>query len=187
MSGFHVPQDLEPLLAGDRPTWSRFVDAYLPNVYSVAIRLLRRGGKRASDADVDEVVSDVFHRLVKDDFHLLRGFDPSKSPLHIWMGMVTRSTAINWLKKKRLQTVPIEESVGDLPGTETRAESEPVQLPEGLLSSRQELVLRLLFDRDLSHEEAAAFLGVSEDVIRMTKSRALAKLREFLESEKKDE
>ena len=56
-------------------------------------------------------------------------------------------------------------------------EPAPLAIPEGLLTPRQQLVLRLLFDRELEVPEAARLLGVDEQTIRSTKHKALAALR----------
>ena len=46
-------------------------------------------------------------------------------------------------------------------------------VPEGLLSDREGLVLRLTFERDLQGPDIARVLGISENTVRVLKARAL--------------
>jgi RNA polymerase sigma-70 factor (ECF subfamily) len=52
-----------------------------------------------------------------------------------------------------------------------------------VLSERQGLVIRMLFDEDLSVAETAARLGVDEQTVRSTKHKALTRLREHMADE----
>ena len=52
-------------------------------------------------------------------------------------------------------------------------------LPPGLLTGRQKLVLQLLFDREMSPSEISKVLGISAQAVRSTKHKAIQKLREY--------
>jgi RNA polymerase sigma-70 factor (ECF subfamily) len=56
---------------------------------------------------------------------------------------------------------------------------EQVKIPPGLLSERQALVLRLLYDRDMDAAEVAAMLGIDSQTVRSTHHKALVKLRKY--------
>ena len=127
-------------------------------------------------SDVDDSVQDVFVRLVKDDCRLLKSYDPKRASLSTWLTLVARSVAIDHLRKRRLSTVPLEP--GDPPGSQ-RAAAHPL-LPLHLLTARQRLVLRMLFDEGMTVAEAARTIGVGEQTIRSTKHKALSRLREHL-------
>jgi RNA polymerase sigma-70 factor (ECF subfamily) len=59
-------------------------------------------------------------------------------------------------------------------------EAAPAVVPPGLLSARQEQVLKLLFDEERDVRTAARLLGVDEQTVRSTKHKALAALRRHL-------
>ena len=61
---------------------------------------------------------------------------------------------------------------------------EQVKIPPGLLSERQALVLRLLYDRDMDAAEVAAMLGIDSQTVRSTHHKALVKLRKYFADEK---
>lgn len=76
-----------------------------------------------------------------------------------------------------METVSLEPDA-IAPPSEPRAETPSI--PLHLLSARQRLVLRMLFDEDMSVAEAAQVLGVDHQTIRSTKHKALSRLREHL-------
>ena len=51
-------------------------------------------------------------------------------------------------------------------------------LPPGVLTARERLILHLIFDRDMDAAEAGAVLGISPQTVRSTKHKAVQKLRE---------
>jgi RNA polymerase sigma-70 factor (ECF subfamily) len=60
---------------------------------------------------------------------------------------------------------------------------ESVKIPPGLLSERQALVLRLLYDRDMDAAEVAGLLGIDSQTVRSTHHKALVKLRKYFAGE----
>ena len=69
---------------------------------------------------------------------------------------------------------------GSLAAPEKAAPPE-INIPEELLSPRQRLVLRLLFDDEMSVAEAAEAMSVEAQTVRSAKHKALTKLRQFFE------
>ncbi len=175
--------DLEACIRGDKRAWDAFVDRWAGIIHAAVQRAFQGGRGAAARAEVEDTVQDVFLRLVKDDFRLLRSYNANRASLSTWLTLVARSTAIDRLRRKRPPpTVPLE------PGDTTRASTEPrsaggPEIPLHVLSARQRLVMTLLFDEQLSVAEAARFIGVDEQTIRSTKHKALTRLREHLRSE----
>ena len=50
----------------------------------------------------------VFLRLFRNDARLLRSYDPVRASLTTWLTIVTRSTTLDILRKKRPAVVPFE-------------------------------------------------------------------------------
>ncbi len=168
--------ELEACLRGEKKAWDAFVDHAAPILFTAVRRTLRRYGVASDAGDVEDLAQDVFVRLVKDGFRLLRSYDPSRASLSTWLTLVARSVTIDHLRRRKLPTVPL----GGAEPTQAPAEpAEALEVPAGLLSPRQQLVLTLLFDDDLSVEEAARALGVEPQTIRSTKHKAIVKLRRF--------
>ena len=56
---------------------------------------------RATPGEVEDLTQEVFLRLCKDDFRLLRSYDPARAGLSTWITIVARSTARDALRRHR--------------------------------------------------------------------------------------
>jgi len=168
--------DLAACTSGDKRAWDAFVARWSPIIYAAAHRTLGRRGRNDPE-EVADVAQDVFVRLVKGDFRLLKTYDPARASLSTWLTLVTRSVAIDRLRRRRLDAGPLQEVAAPEP------RAAPVQTPAvplHLLTERQRLVVRLLFDEDMTVESAARVMGVDSQTVRSTKHKALSRLREHL-------
>ncbi|TMK26486.1 MAG: sigma-70 family RNA polymerase sigma factor [Alphaproteobacteria bacterium] len=133
----------EALLRGEKVAWDAFVRRY-GGLVVAAVR-----GVAMAQAEVEDLTQEAFLRLCKDDFRLLRSYDPARASLSTWLTIVARSTARDGLRRRRAEAVPIEA----VPEAQLAIDPvEPVQrlkLPEALLSPRQREILAMLYDRDM--------------------------------------
>jgi RNA polymerase sigma factor (sigma-70 family) len=162
--------DLAALIAGDKGTWDAFVRRYAGLILS-AMR-----GQAREGVELDDLMQEVFLRLCKDGFRLLKTYDPTRAGLSTWLTIVARSTARDVLRRRQLQTTPYE-SVPEAALSVTAEPVENIKLPEGLLSARQKLVLAMLYQRDMDVAEVAAALKVDPQTIRSTHHKVMLKLR----------
>jgi RNA polymerase sigma-70 factor (ECF subfamily) len=165
--------DLDALLAGDKAAWDRFV-AQASRVVFAAVH--RRLGPAGRSDEAEDVVQEVFVKLCRGDFKLLRGFAPARAKLSTFLTVVATTTAIDHLRRNRQASHAVE----DLP--ESLLSQDPdyverVKIPEGLLSGRQKAVMTLLYDRDMDAAEAANLLGIDPQTVRSMHHKALTKLR----------
>ena len=162
--------DLTSLIAGDKGAWDGFVRRYAGLILS-AVRSLVREGTEAED-----VLQEVFVRLCKDDFRLLKTYDPARAGLSTWLTIVARSTARDIQRRHR----PPQSALEDVPErllAVVDVHAEPLKLPKDLLSPRQQLVLTLLYERDMDVAEVAKTLHVDPQTVRSTHHKAMLKLR----------
>lgn len=171
--------DFKRLVHGDKAAWDTFVERTSPIVYAAIRKLLVMYRGAVQDADAQEIYQNVFLRLIKDDFRLLKMYDPAKSSLGTWLTIVARSAALDYVRRLRPATTPLDDEIAASPPTRATA-SEPLDLPEGLLSPRRRLVLVLLFERDMDIEEIAQLLRVEAQTVRSTKHKAIEKLRGYV-------
>ena len=171
--------DLQPCLEGDKQAWDDFVQQYSGVIYAAVGHVFGQWGAGVTGRTVQDIAQDVFVRLIKDDYRLLRKYQPNRASLETWLTLIARSVAIDCLRKRRLETSGME--LSDLPAAEPAAHGNPV--PLHLLTPRQRLVLRLLFDEDRSVAEAAQMPNVEEQTIRSTKHKALSRLRSHFQGE----
>ncbi len=169
--------DLDELLRGEKEAWGRFVRRYAGLVVAAVRSVAREAG------EVEDLTQEVFLRLCKDDFRLLRGYDPARAGLSTWITIVARSTARDAMRRYRPVSVPIEAV------PEGRLAIDPIEpvpklkLPEALLSPRQRQILTMLYDRDMEVSEVAAVLGIDPQTVRSAHHKAMIKLRAHFRAE----
>lgn len=165
--------DLEALSRGDKQAWDRFVKRYARVIFAA---VQNRLGRSARPDEVDDVAQEVFLRLCKADYRLLRNYDPARSALTTWLTVVASSTAIDHLRRRKPAELDLDGVPEDRLAVEPRLPAR-VRIPAGLLSPRQALVLELLYRRDLEVGDAAEIMGVKRQTVRSMHHKALAKLR----------
>src|SRR5665213_1063032 len=170
--------DLAALCLGNKSAWDGFVRRYAGLIVS-AVR-----GVAREHADIEDLVQEVFLRLCKDGFRLMRTYDPARAGLSTWLTIVARSTARDAMRRRQLPSTPIESVPEALLSVDPPAPVEHLVLPTELLSPRQKLVLTMLYDRDMDVVEIAKSLGVDPQTVRSTHHKAMLKLRtHFAEKE----
>lgn len=168
---------LKKLTAGDKPVWDRFVALAAPLLRGVIRRTLLRSRAEGHTADV---MQEVFLRLCRDDFRLLKTFDARRASLSTWLGVVATSSSIDFLRRQRMDTVALDDvGEGDLGGV-TQPSPRALDLPPNLLSARQALILKMLFEQDLPVEDVAKLLRIEAQTVRSLKHKALTRLRAAL-------
>lgn len=167
----------DALLQGEKAAWDAFVRRY-GGLIVAAIR-----GVAPPHADIEDLTQDVFIRLCKDDFRLLRTYDPARASLSTWITIVARSTARDGLRRRRGESVPIDA----VPEAQLAVEPvEPVQklkLPDALLSPRQREILTMLYDREMDVAEIAGVLKIDPQTVRSAHHKAMIKLRAHFRAE----
>jgi RNA polymerase sigma-70 factor, ECF subfamily len=180
------PFSVEALKKGDRAEFARLVEAYSPNIYRLALKMLD------NPQDAEDILQETFIKA----FRSLNGFD-GRSKISTWLYRIATNEALMLIRRRKPDSISLQEPVETLDG-----EQEPLQivdwccLPEDELLStevRRQLdkaiealphSLRLVFLlRDiegLSTRETAEVLNLSETAVKTRLSRARLRLREEL-------
>ena len=164
-------EDLAGLLSGNKTSWDAFVARFSGLILAAVRRVVGSDG-----IDVEDIAQDVFVRLCKDDFRLLRQYDPARAGLSTWLTIVSRSVAHDMIRRRRAPTQPIELTPEAAFAVEPNI-TEKIKIPDGLLSPRQQLVLTMIYERDMEVAEIAATLKVDAQTVRSTHHKAMLKLR----------
>jgi len=168
---------LDPLLRGDRTAWAAFVRRYAGLILA-AVR-----GTGAAAGDIEDLVQEVFVRLCKNDFRLLRSYDPARAGLSTWITIVARSTARDALRRRRPEGVPIDAVPEAHLAVDPIEPTRKIKLPEALLSQRQREILGMLYDRDMDVADIARHLGIDPQTVRSAHHKAMIKLRAHFKAE----
>jgi RNA polymerase sigma-70 factor (ECF subfamily) len=166
----------EPLLRGEKAAWDAFVRRY-GGLVVAAVR-----GVAMMHAEIEDLTQEVFVRLCKDDFRLLRSYDPSRASLSTWITIVARSTARDGMRRRRADAVPLEAVPEAQLAVDPVEPVEKLKLPEALLSPRQREILAMLYDREMDVAEIAWALGIDPQTVRSAHHKAMVKLRAYFRS-----
>jgi RNA polymerase sigma factor (sigma-70 family) len=169
--------DLDRLLRGEKIAWEGFVRRYAGLVVA-AVR-----GVARETAELEDLTQEVFLRLCKDDFRLLRSYDPARAGLSTWITIVARSTARDAMRRYRPVSVPIEAVPEASLAIDPVEPVRKLKLPEALLSPRQRQILTMLYDREMEVSEVAATLGIDPQTVRSAHHKAMVKLRTHFKAE----
>ena len=161
----------DALLRGEKAAWDAFVRRY-GGLVVAAVR-----GVASVYGDIEDLTQDVFVRLCKDDFRLLRSYDPTRASLSTWITIVARSTARDGLRRRRPESVPIDAVPEAQLAIDPVEPVEKLKLPDALLSPRQREILAMLYDREMEVAEIARALGIDPQTVRSAHHKAMLKLR----------
>jgi RNA polymerase sigma-70 factor (ECF subfamily) len=190
---------LDALQQGEPRAWQAFCRDNAGLVLHVVRQTFGRYGFRGGPEDMEDVGQEVFIRLSKQDFALLKRFDPARAKLSTFLRVVASSTAIDWLRRRRPQAEDIEDHASALVDeradaafdaigrSETALQAVEEEVGAAGLSDRQRVILRLMFDEDMDVEDIAEKLGIAAQTVRSAKHKALTKLRDAYEAKRSTE
>jgi RNA polymerase sigma factor (sigma-70 family) len=171
VQGVSGPNDLAALTRGEKGAWDGFVRRY-SGLVMAAVRAVAQDG-----AEAEDLAQEVFVRLCKDGFRLLKTYDPARAGLTTWLTIVARSTARDAQRRRRIQGVPVDSVPEAVFAVAPVEPVEKLRLPTDLLSPRQREILAMLYDKDMEVAEIAKALGIDAQTVRSMHHKAMVKLR----------
>ena len=179
-------------LAKNAEAWKDFVDRFTGLVIHVIHHSAQSRALRLSPDDRDDLAAEVFLEVVRNDFALLRHFR-GESSLATYLTVVARRVVVHELLKRRNLTTLVE-SADNIPaenggaaaahaGNGNAASIERVQDRDeverllGELDAAEAEIVRLYHLEGKSYQEISTSVGISENSIGPTLSRARQKMR----------
>src|SRR6185312_1473513 len=167
----------DALLGGDKRAWDAFVRRYAGLIVA-AVRSVT-----SAPGDIEDFTQEVFVRLCKDNFRLLRTYDPARAGISTWITIVARSTTRDALRRRRPESTPIDLVPEAQLAVDAVEPHEKLKLPDALLSPRQREILTMLYDREMDVAEVARALGIDPQTVRSAHHKAMLKLRAHFRAE----
>jgi RNA polymerase sigma-70 factor (ECF subfamily) len=174
---------LDRIAARDEAALKQLYDQTASRLYGLALRIL--GNKEWAE----DVLQDSFLGIWRN----AGTYRDSLSPPLAWMGMLVRSRALDFLRRRRAErlhlNVPIED-MEELP-QDPQAQG-PMQLVEASeqaavlhqcmqrLEDAQRQVVSLAYLKDLSHSELASYLKLPLGTVKTWMRRSLEQLRKCM-------
>jgi len=171
--------ELDALVRGEKGAWEAFVRRYA-GLVAAAVR-----GVAREPSEIEDLAQEVFVRLCKDNFRLLRSYDPARAGLSTWITIVARSTARDAMRRHRPVLMPIDAVPEGRLAVDPVEPVQKLQLPEALLSPRQREIVTMLYDREMEVAEIAQALGIDPQTVRSAHHKAMVKLRAHFKTDTK--
>jgi len=175
---------LERCLARKPHSWEDFVDRFLGLVIHVIHHTSQSRSIRLSSEDREDLAAEVFLTLVSDDLAVLRRFR-AESSLATYLTVVARRVVVRELLKRK-NTARLGETAEENPTDgghnehdvqQRLGDREEVERLIGSLEDSEANVVRLYHLEGKSYQEISSQVGMPENSIGPTLSRARAKMR----------
>ena len=171
-------------LTGDEQAYRELIERYQRQVYSVALRMVRR------PEDAEDVTQETFVRM----FRALSRYDPTR-PFAAWLFTIASRLCIDHIRRRKVSPISLTQRERDSneeyeievedPGLrpdEVAAHAEESRRAEALIDSlppHYRIVVVLRHVEDLSYEEIAESLHLPLGTVkaRIHRARALLKAR----------
>ena len=176
---------IERLRAGDKAACAQCVELHAGGLYRLALRMMRN----------ENEAEDVVQEALLSAFRAIQSFD-GRASLKTWLYRIAYNAALMRLRRAEPVTVPVDEPADDDPAVQPVELRDWCCLPEqefesaaaraeleraiGELTPRLRDVFVLRELEELSTEETAKTLGVSEAAVKVRLHRARLWLRERL-------
>ena len=171
---------LQRCLARKPRSWEDFCDRFLGLVVHVINHSAQSRSIKLTPEDREDMAADVFLQLIRDDFAVLRRFRGDSS-LATYLTVVSRRIIVRQLLRRKA-TSPLAvaaggvESANDSPEVRISNRDEVEQLMQQLEGSEAEVV-RMYHLEGKTYREISQTVGMAENTIGPTLSRARAKMR----------
>lgn len=163
--------------SGDEGAFVDLIRVYYPFVYAIVI------GIANNPHDAEEVVQDTFLNAYR-GLEQYQDMDKFKN----WLGEIARNRARSWLRKQRIDTVPIDEvnepplGTQDLPEEQLvrREQRELIRRAMETLSEKDREIAHAYYLEGASYDELISTHGLSYNAIAFRLSRAKRQLTKRL-------
>ena len=164
--------------SGDEGAFVELIRVYYPFVYAIVIGIVN------NPHDAEEVVQDTFLNAYR-GLGQYQEMDRFKN----WLGEIARNRARSWLRKQRIDTVPIDEvgehtlGTQDLPDEQLirREQRELIRRAMETLSEKDREIARAYYLDGASYDELTKTHGLSYNAIAFRLSRAKRQLSKRLQ------
>lgn len=171
-------------LGGKPRAWEDFVDRFMGLVMHVVDHSAQCRSMRLAPEDREDLASDVFLAIVKDNYAVLRNFRGEAS-LATYLTVVTRRVVVQQLLRRKSGATIASESIDTQPqfGAHESAEEKRLDDRDEIARLIDELegteadIVRMYHLEGKSYREISSAVGMPENSIGPTLSRAREKMR----------
>jgi RNA polymerase sigma factor (sigma-70 family) len=165
----------ERLASGDEDAFNETVERYSRKVYGLCYRILR------DEEEAKDMTQDVFVRI-----YTKRQSFKGRSSLYTWIYRIALNLCFSHLKRRRAQTVPLEEVEGMLaarPANDASSHAHLAALIARMLDDlppKQRAVFIMRFYDKMSFKEISEAMGTSVGAAKANHHFAVERLRKLV-------
>jgi RNA polymerase sigma-70 factor (ECF subfamily) len=174
---------LDRCLSRTSGAWEEFVDRFLGLVVHVSNHSAQSRSMRLTTEDREDLCAEVFLAIIKDDFRVLRHFR-AQSSLATYLTVIARRVVVRELLHRqksaaRLVPSPAEHSAegSDAQMEQRVSDRDQVERLLGELEASEAQVVRMYHLEGKSYQEISSQVGMPENSVGPTLSRARQKMR----------
>ncbi|MBW2455329.1 MAG: sigma-70 family RNA polymerase sigma factor [Deltaproteobacteria bacterium] len=177
---------LSGLLGADELAWRRFHLQYDRLIYRCIRKVTRNFAAVVRSEDEREIYANLIVQLLSNDKRKLRSFDPDRgSRLGTWLGLLATNAAYDYLRSLRREVprVPLTEAdttryegASPYDQVERKQRRSMVERMMGRLSDKDELFVKLYFNRGMSPEAVASAMRISVKTVYSKKHKIQSRL-----------
>jgi len=171
---------IEKVLAGDASSYASLVAKHKNLVFSIVLKVLN------NREDAEEIAQDIFLKV----YHSLKTFE-KKSKFSTWLYRIAYNTAISKTRKKKMEFLPMEESVVSNYSTDeiqqnmhSLEENERQVLLERALKNLPDddnLLITLFYKSENSIEDISYITGLSSSNVKVRLHRIRKRLHDEIQ------
>jgi RNA polymerase sigma-70 factor, ECF subfamily len=168
------------LRTGQQKALEAIYDRYVGLIYSIAYKIL------GSSQEAEDLTQDIFVTFWQQD-----SFDPSRGSLKSFLGLLTRSRAVDKIRKRnttnnfleRWQKIVTEESSDPMPLEQASLDEcqEAVQQAMRQISDEHRQILEMNYYEGLSQAKISQELNLSLGVVKHRSRQGMIELRKLLQ------
>lgn len=166
---------IEQVLNGDKAAFASLVDKHKDMVFTIAKRI------SGNIEDAEEIAQDAFVKA----FQALESFK-QQSKFSTWLFRITYNTAISGIRKKRMETAPLDEQLIENYSLDTiqdtvgnlDEEDQKMIIAKALekLPEQETLLITLFYMKEMAVEEISTITHLSESNVKVKLHRIRKKL-----------
>jgi RNA polymerase sigma factor (sigma-70 family) len=180
-TGMTDTEIISRVLGGDQQGFSSLLDRYQNYVFTLVLRFTN------NREDAEEVSQDIFVKA----YRCLADFR-GDSKFSTWLYTIVRTTCITFLRKKRIETVSLDDEKvflqaeareSTLKANMVEAKSRKSMVNEAirLLCTEDAQIITLFYNAEQSLEEIGKILGIEPNTAKVKLYRARQRLKEKME------
>jgi len=165
----------------------KFVRKYINFIYYIVMTFK----SSIKDHEIEELVNDIFLRLLNNNCEKLRKYDPAKGlSLSSWINLIGRQTIINFLRKNNIRNNFVsydnEKIIYELNEHVDQEDHRLCYVEEIIetLPHRYKLFFKLFYYKNKELTEIADFMNISMDNVYSLKYKAIKKLKKNMKKKK---